>query len=157
MTSPSGPASLRELPGRYFRRAAWPTVVAVGGLAAYSQVTSGAAQAVAVLIGGAMVIGFFGVDLLAMRVSARWDPAATFLLVMVEYLVKIVLLAIALVAIGQQDAVEGRWVGISIGVAATVFLAALVVAYLRVPTFVVDPQDSGPPAAGGTSTPADET
>ena len=100
--------------------------------------------AAAVLLGGVVVLVFFGIDLLAMRVSAGWDPAATFLLVMVEYLGKIIGLAVLFAALREQDTLPLRPVGIGIAVAATVFLAALVVAYLRIPTFVVEPTDPDP-------------
>jgi hypothetical protein len=76
-----------------------------------------------------------------MRISASWEPTLTFLLVMVEYLIKIVGLALFfLVLRGSEDPpVDPWWVGIGLAVAGVVFLTGLVVAYLRIPTFVVDP------------------
>lgn len=139
---PSGrPRTSHELPGTYFRWAATPTVAAVGVAALATWPTVGGAEAAAVVLGGTVVLVFFGIDLLAMRVTASWEPTATFLLVMVEYLVKIIALAVLFAAIRGQDAVPGRWVGIGIAVAGTVFLAALVVAHLRIPTFVVEPDE----------------
>lgn len=137
------PRSSRELPGTYFRWAATPTLVAVvlGALAA--AVTVGRAEAAAFVVGGVVVLAFFGIDLLAMRVSAGWEPTTTFLLVMVEYLAKIIALAVLFAAVRGQDAMPGRWVGIGIAVAGTTFLVALVVAHLRIPTFVVEPDDRG--------------
>jgi hypothetical protein len=137
----SRPRRSRELPGLYFRWAAAPTLVVTGAASLVALLTQGGAEALAIVLGGLVVLVFFGIDLLAMRVSARWEPTTTFLLVMVEYLAKIISLAVLFAAIRSQDALPGRSVGIGIGVAATVFLAALVVAYLRIPTFVVEPDD----------------
>lgn len=137
----SRPRRSGELPGLYFRWAAVPTVVVTGVAALVALLSQGGAEAVGVLLGGLVVLIFFGIDLLAMRVSARWEPTTTFLLVMVEYLAKIISLAVLFAAIRGQDALPGRSVGIGIGVAATVFLAALVAAYLKIPTFVVEPED----------------
>lgn len=108
-----------------------------------AQVTEGVAASAGVVVGAAIVLAFFGLDLLVMRITAGWDPATTFLVVMLEYLGKIIALAVALVALRGQAAVDSWWVGIGVAVAAVVFLAALVVAYLRIPTFVVEPADTG--------------
>ncbi len=143
MTQRARPASLRELPGRYFWRAAWPTLAAGFVAAVLAQVTEGVAASAGVVVGAAIVLAFFGLDLLVMRITAGWDPATTFLVVMLEYLGKIIALAVALVALRGQAAVDSWWVGIGVAVAAVVFLAALVVAYLRIPTFVVEPADTG--------------
>lgn len=142
---PTRPVSSRELPRRYFTWAAVPTVIATSVTAVAALLLHGGVEAVAVLLGGAVVLAFFGIDLLAMRVSAGWDPAATFLLVMVEYFVKIVALAFLFLGLRAQDRIPDDWVGIGLAVAATVFLAALVTAYLRIPTFVVEPE--GPTSA----------
>lgn len=140
---PGRPRTSRELPGTYFRWAATPTGAAVGFAALVTWPAVGGAEAAAVVLGGVVVLVFFGIDLLAMRVSASWEPTATFLLVMVEYLAKIIALAVFFAAIRGQDAVPGRWVGVGIAVAGTVFLGALVVAHLRIPTFVVEPDEPG--------------
>jgi ATP synthase protein I len=137
----SRPRRSRELPGLYFRWAAVPTVVVTGVAALVALLAEGGAEALGVALGGLVVLVFFGIDLLAMRVSARWEPTTTFLLVMVEYLAKIIALAVLFAAIRGQDSLPGRSVGIGIAVAATVFLAALVAAYLKIPTFVVEPED----------------
>lgn len=144
---PSHPRRSRELPGLYFRWAALPTVVATGVAAVAALLAQGGSEALGIVVGGLVVLIFFGIDLLAMRVSAGWEPTSTFLLVMVEYLAKIIALAVLFAAVRGQDALPGRSVGIGIGVAATVFLAALVVAYLKIPTFVVEPDEERP---GGT-------
>jgi ATP synthase protein I len=118
-----------------------PTLASTVAVFAVAWGLYGARAAWGAALGGAVVLVFFGIDLLAMRISAGWDPALTFLLVMVEYLIKIVALALFLVGLrgGDPAAVDPRWVGIGLAVAGVVFLSALVVAYLRVPTFVADP------------------
>ena len=137
------PASLRELPGRYFRAAAIPTVAAGVITTVLAGLTDGGSAAWGAALGVVLVLAFFGIDLLAMRVTASWDPAAAFGVVMVEYLGKIIALAILLVVLtGQSDPqqLSTRWLGIGLAVACVVFLTALVVAYLRIPTFVIEPE-----------------
>jgi ATP synthase protein I len=140
--TPQRPATLRQLPGLYFRRAALPAVAVTVGSSGVAWAVDGAAAAWGAALGGLVVLLFFGIDLLAMRVTAGWDPTLTFLLVMVEYLIKIVALALLFLVLRGADppAVEPRWVGIGLAVAGVAFLTGLVVAYLRVPTFVVDPE-----------------
>jgi hypothetical protein len=135
------PAALRDLPGQYFRRAALPTVVAGAVTSGIAGVQAGSAAGWGAVLGTGIVLVFFGIDLLAMRVSTNWEPTLTFLLVMVEYLIKIVALALLfLVLRGSDDpAVDPWWVGVGLAVAGVVFLTGLVVAYLRIPTFVVEP------------------
>lgn len=136
----TGSPTPRELPGVYYRRAAGPTVVAtaVGVLGAL--VAGDRADALGVLVGGAIVLVFFGADVVTLMLSAELDPAVTFLLVMTEYLTKIMVLAVVLVALGGQEAVDGRAVAITVGICTVVFLGFLVIAHVQVPTFVVEPE-----------------
>jgi ATP synthase protein I len=139
------PASLRELPGLYFRGAAIPTVAAGVITAVLAGLADGGAAAWGAALGVVLVLVFFGIDLLAMRVTANWEPTTTFGVVMVEYLGKIIALAILLVALSGQSEpqhVSTRWLGIGLAVGCVVFLSALVVAYLRVPTFVIEPESA---------------
>ena len=143
---PRQPVGLRELPGQYFRWAAIPTaligVVVVGAAA----VSDGRSAALGASLGLVLVLAFFGLDLLAMRLSSRWDPVATFGLVMMEYLGKIIALAILFVGLMNQatpQQISTRWVGIGLATAAVVFLAGLTLAYVKVPTFVVEPESLG--------------
>lgn len=152
MKSPQRSASLHELPGRYFWRATWPTLIATAAGAALAQAFDGGAAAAGTLVGGAIVVIFFGLDLLVMRMTAGWDPAMTFMVVMLEYLGKIVALAIVLVGLRGQEDIDPRWVGIGVAIDATVFLTALVIAHLRIPTFVVEPTAETPTKGGPAST-----
>ena len=140
---PRRPVPARELPGVYFRRASAPTVAAGVLTVAWAALVDGAAAAVGAGLGVLLVLAFFGIDLLVMRLSSHWDPIGTFGLVMAEYLGKIIALAVLFVALVNQTVpqqISTRWVGIGLAVAGVVFLAALVVAYLAVPTFVVEPE-----------------
>lgn len=136
MTSAPTP---RELPGVYYRRAAGPTVAAaaVGILVAFA--VGDRADALGVLVGAVIVLVFFGVDVVTLMVCAELDPTVTFLAVMSEYLTKILLLAVLLVALSGQDTVAGRAVAVTVGLGTVVFLTFLVIAHLQVPTFVVEP------------------
>ena len=106
------------------------------------------ADALGVLVGGAIVLGFFGVDVVTLMLSADLDPAVTFLMVMTEYLVKILVLAVLLVLLSGQDAVHGQAVALTVGLGTVVFLASLVIAHVRVPTFVVEPEGPTPDGDG---------
>lgn len=137
------PASLRELPGRYFRGAAIPTAAVGVVTTVLAGLADGGPAVLGAGLGVVVVLGFFGIDLLAMRMSANWDPVAAFGVVMSEYLGKIIALAILFAALAGQSEpqqVSTRWVGIGLAVSGVVFLTALVVAYLRVPTFVIEPE-----------------
>jgi ATP synthase protein I len=113
-------------------------VAAVGVLVA--AVAGDRADALGALVGGMIVLVFFGVDVATLKLSAELDPAVTFLLVMTEYLTKIMVLAVVLVALSRQDTVDGRAVAITVGICTVVFLVFLVTAHVRVPTFVVEPE-----------------
>lgn len=130
----------RQLPGVYYRRAAGPTVAAAAVGVLVAAVAGDRADALGVLVGGVIVLVFFGVDVLTLMLSAEFDPAVTFLLVMTEYLTKILVLAVVLVALSGQDGVDGRAVAITVGTCTVVFLTFLVIAHVRVPTFVVEPE-----------------
>jgi ATP synthase protein I len=123
-------------------------VTATGVAAVVALFAQAGPEALGIVVGGLVVLVFFGIDLLAMRVSANWEPTSTFLLVMLEYLAKIIALAVLFAAVRGQDTLPGRSVGIGIGIAATVFLAALVAAYLKIPTFVIEPDDEGSRGTG---------
>ena len=138
----------RELPAVYYRRAAGPTVAATAVGVLVAAVAGDRADALGVLVGGAIVLVFFGVDVVTLMLSADLDPAVTFLMVMTEYLTKILVLAVLLVALSGQEAVDGRAVALSVGVGTVVFLTFLVIAHVRVPTFVVEPER---PRADGDS------
>ena len=141
------PASLRELPGRYFRAAAIPTMAAGVVIVALAWFTHGGSGAWGAALGVVLVLAFFGIDLLVMRLSATWDPVAAFGAVMMEYLGKIIALAILLVALAGQaepQRLSTRWLGIGLATACVSFLTALVVAHLRVPTFVIEPESTVP-------------
>ncbi|MCU0296334.1 MAG: hypothetical protein MUD05_09815 [Candidatus Nanopelagicales bacterium] len=136
----------RELPGVYYRRAAGPTAVAVAIGVLVAAVAGDRTDALGVLVGGAIVLVFFGVDVVTLMLSADLDPAVTFLMVMTEYLTKILVLGVLLVALSGQDAVDGEALALTVGVGTVVFLTFLVIAHVRVPTFVVEP--NRPPGDG---------
>lgn len=147
MTTPPG---LRELPAVYYRRAAAPTAGLTVLGTTMGALGWGRAEALGVLVGGVIVLVFFGVDVLALVVSADWDPAIVFLLVMIEYVTKIVVLGLILIAVADQDVVNGRALALSVGLNTVVFLTFLVTAHIRVPTFVVDPTSDDGDGARGT-------
>jgi len=123
---------------------------AVGAVVA--AVAGDRADVLGVLVGGVIVLVFFGVDVVTLMVSAGLDPTVTFLLVMTEYLTKIMVLALVLVALSGQDVVDGRAVAIAVGVGTVVFLTFLVIAHVRVPTLVVEPHGSRADERNGQGT-----
>lgn len=137
------PVAAPDLPGVYFRYAAIPTSVATLAALAIGAAVAGLAGLWAGLLGGLVVVGFFGLDLLIMRLSVEWSPVATFGAVIAEYLAKLIALAVLLAAVRASTTVDAAVMGVTIGVTAVVFLSGLVVAHLRVKTFSIDPVSSG--------------
>jgi NADH:ubiquinone oxidoreductase subunit 6 (subunit J) len=145
---------MHELPGRYFRRAAPPTVITGILVTALAAWVDGFPAAAGALLGAVILLGFFGTDLLAMRMSADWEPVATFGVVMIEYIGKIVVLALIFMLLAGQpepQQISTRWLGISLAATGVVFLVGLVVAYLAVPTFGIEPEQPESSADDGHS------
>jgi hypothetical protein len=142
----SRPLSLRELPKAYFAYAAWPTLVATVGCTVVGWLAADLPGLWGGAVGGAVVVLFFGADLLVMRLSVRWSPVATFGAVITDYLVKIILMALLLAWVRAGSGVDGAVLGVSMGVCAVVFLTGLVVGYTRIPTFSIDPADDASPS-----------
>lgn len=135
--------SRRELPVVYYRRAALPTAAIVVAGTLLAAILEDRSQALGIVVGGLIVLVFFGVDVVALRMSSSWDPAVIFLLVMIVYFSKIVVLGLMLAPLRSQDVVSIEALGLSVGLGTFVFLTFLVVAHVQVPTFVVEPTEPG--------------
>ncbi|MDP9418212.1 MAG: hypothetical protein M3P48_10385 [Actinomycetota bacterium] len=121
-----------------------PTAAAVTTVALGAAVVAGWRGVLGALVGGALVVVFFAVDLLLAARTRRTPPSAVMGLAMTSYTVKIVLLGVGLVLF--KDA---GW--FSVGAFAAAVIAATVVwlgAQLR--AFVTHPPAYAEPGSGDT-------
>jgi ATP synthase protein I len=103
-------------------------------------VWQGTAAGLSALIGGAIVVGFFGARLVVMRKVTRARPQLIMLTAMVVYSVKVVLLGVAMVLLTRVDAISGPALGYTVIITAVVWLAAELRGFmkLRIPIFMTD-------------------
>lgn len=103
--------------------------VVLGGL------LTGAPAALAAALGTAMVAFFFGFGAVVLGVVARLAPAASLLVAMLTYTLKVVLLGVVFLALTRSGAVENeldpRWLGGTVIACTLVWLIAQVVASTR--------------------------
>jgi len=85
-----------------------------------------------------VVTGFFGVDLLLAKVTARLDPAVTFLAFLGEYAFKIVVLGVLLLGLRERTGFSATALGVTVGLGTVAWVVGLVVAAVRTPTYTVD-------------------
>lgn len=138
---PDGVVAPAAMTGAIVRRAGWPTVVALAGCTLVGGWARGADGLLGGLVGSLLVVAFFGLDLVVMRATARMEPVVTFGLVMLEYVGKIIALAVFLAAFASTTAFDTRVMAITLGVGTVVFLGAMAVAFARMKTYATDPED----------------
>lgn len=136
-----GPVEPGAWPAALFGFAAVPTVVVLVGCVVGSALVAGAPGARGAAIGAAVVVGFFGVDLLLARLTTELDPAVTFLAFLGEYAFKIVLLGLLLLGLRDRTGFSATALGVTVGVGTMTWVVALVVAATRVRTFTLDGSD----------------
>ena len=140
---PSGPEAA------LFRASAVPTALvgALGGVAA--TVHSGVDGLVAAIAGTLLVIGFFAAGLLVSRRTARLAPLAVMAAALITYSLQIVGLGLVLVVFHDTTLFDPTLFGVTVLVAAAVWLAAQVRAFTRVPMlYVADPGPDGAERGG---------
>nr|WP_246315934.1 ATP synthase subunit I [Kineococcus aurantiacus] len=122
------------------RRASRVTAVVALACVAVAAVWKGLPAGLSSLIGGAIVIAFFGARLVVMRKVTARNPHMIMLTAMVVYSVKIVLLGVAMLLLTRVDGISGPALGFTVIITAVVWLAAELRAFtkLRIPVFMVD-------------------
>ena len=100
----------------------------------------GSASGLSALIGGAIVVGFFGARLVVMAKVTRARPQLIMMTAMVVYSVKVVLLGVAMLLLTRVDGISGPALGFTVIITAVVWLAAELRGFmkLRIPIFMTD-------------------
>lgn len=130
-------------------RAALVATVAVGALTALlGGLTGGSSALAGVATGVAMVCLFFGLGAVILDVVAALSPAASLLVALLTYTLKVVLVGLVFVALNRsgalESAVDARWLGGTVIACTITWLAAQVVASMR----MRQPLYDLPPATG---------
>ncbi len=132
------PVEPGRVPYYLFRRAAGPAFVAALGCVVVAAVWSGIDGALGAFLGAVVVLVFYGSDLVVLRIAERREPSSLMPLMMTEYVMKVVLLALLFVVIWNTTAFSVRAMASTVVVATVVWVAALAVSAARVATFSVD-------------------
>ncbi len=137
-------------------RPALLVTLGIGAAAAtLAAVVAGSAGLTGALIGTAMVAVFFGFGAVVLDVVARLAPAASLLIALLTYTLKVVLVGLVFVGLhrsgAMESAVDARWLGGTVIAATFGWLAAQVVASMRARVPLYDlPADSDATPSGGT-------
>jgi ATP synthase protein I len=155
-TTRSGPRS--GAVGPVVRVALGATLVLGVAATVLGAVTGGAAAALGAVIGTVMVCVFFATGAYVLDVVAALAPAASLLVALLTYTLKVVLIGLVFVALNRsgllEDSVDARWLGGTVIAGTLTWLAAQVVASTRVRIPVYELGDSkrseeGLPEASG--------
>lgn len=100
----------------------------------------GSASGLSALIGGAIVVGFFGARLVVMRKVTRSNPHLIMMTALVLYTVKVLVLGVAMMLMIRVDGISGPALGLTVIVTAVAWLAAEVRGFMtmRIPIFMTD-------------------
>lgn len=141
--SRSKPIAPRDLPYILFSRAAIPAVVAAGCCVVVAAVWLGWAGLVGSLVGAAIVVGFYVADLLTLRLAEMVDGQALMPLMLTQYMIKVIVLAMLLVILWDTTAFDMEAMAVTVAIATIVWTVALAVTAARAATFVVDVTSEG--------------
>jgi ATP synthase protein I len=130
------------------RRAGALTAAAAAVMVAVSAALAGVKGVYGALIGIAIVTAFFGLSVLVVGWAARISPQAMMVAAMVTYLVKIIALAVVVIALNHMAAFSDRALGLTAIACILVWCAAQAVFAIRVKMLYVEPdQQPRQPAA----------
>lgn len=140
VTSSAAGVEAEQAFGILLRRASLVTGIAAVVCVVVAAVWQGLGSGVSALIGGAIVIGFFGARLVVMRKVARSNPHMIMVTALLVYTVKVVLLGIAMVLLTRVDGISGPALGFTVIITAVVWLAVEVRGFmkLRIPVFMTN-------------------
>ncbi|HET6626449.1 MAG TPA: hypothetical protein VFG63_08660 [Nocardioidaceae bacterium] len=126
-------------------------LVATGaaGLAAVllAAVVSGSAAILGAVIATLMVCFFFGLGAMVLQVVARLAPAASLLIALLTYTLKVLLIGLVFVTLNASGAldetVDPRWLGVTVIVCTMVWLVVQIVfsARVRQPLYDLPPEE----------------
>ena len=133
------PPQAADLYGVMLRRAArWAVGVGVVcvvllSVSAGREALGGAAR------GLTIVVGFFAIDVLVVTVMRRAAPELTVFAVLVEYGVKVVVLAVFLWALHDNPSIDLHALAVTVVVTTVTWVVALTAEAMRSRSFVLDP------------------
>jgi ATP synthase protein I len=102
-------------------------------------IASGWSGFVGAAIGLALVLVFFGTDLVVVAVSRSWSPQVLTAVVLGEYVIKIVVLAGFIWWLDTRTAVDLHAVAVTVVVTTVAWVIALTVVAFRARSFTIDP------------------
>ncbi len=121
-----------------------PTAAVVAVVTAIAAVVAGWHGVVGALVGGAVVVVFFALDLVLAACTRRTAPSAVMGLAMLSYTVKILLLGVGLVVFKNAGWFSVGAFAAAVIAATVVWLGAQVRAFIVRPMVYVDPGDNAP-------------
>lgn len=140
VTSSAAGVEAEQAFGILLRRASLVTGIAAVVCVVVAAVWQGLGAGASALVGGAIVIGFFGARLVVMRRVARSNPHMIMITALVVYTVKVVLLGVAMVLLSRVDGISGPALGFTVIITAVVWLAAELRGFvtMRIPVFITN-------------------
>lgn len=144
MTTSTAP--LRRTP-RVLRAAALWVLATTAVLALAGAGTSGGPAALGAVVGGVMVLVFFGFGAGFVGLAARWAPQSALLVALLTYTLQVVFVALVFVALREsgvlEDDLSPEWLAAALIVGTFAWMAGQVVATLRTP---IEPFEPSVPA-----------
>jgi ATP synthase protein I len=130
---------MQEHDARILRGAAVPTAAVAVPLVVVAGLVEGGKGALGAALGVALVAVFFTVGVLALGWAAKIHPVALMNVAIATYVVKAFALLLVLVSLGDTTLFDRRVFGLSILVAAVVWMAGEVWAFTRLKILYVEP------------------
>jgi ATP synthase protein I len=130
---------MQEHDARVLRGAAVPTAIVAPPIVLVATVLAGAKGALGAVAGVVLVAVFFTVGVVVLGWAAKINPVALMNVAIVTYLVKVGALLLILLAFGDTTLFDRRAFGLSILVAAIVWMAGEVWAFSRLKILYVEP------------------
>jgi len=124
---------------RIIRGAAVPTAVVAVPLVVIAGLLEGAKGAVGAALGVILVAAFFTAGVVVLGWAAKINPVAMMNVAIATYVVKALALLLVLVSLGDTTLFDRRAFGLSILVAAVVWMAGEVWAFSRLKILYVEP------------------
>ena len=156
--TPRGPGSSPGIADRVVRRAVLATLVLGVVLAVVAAVVGGTPAVLGVLIGTALVGGFFGLGTVVLIWVTRVSPSASLLVGLLTYTLQVVVLALAFVGLQAsgllESSIDPAWLGGTVIAGTFVWLAIQVTLTLRTRQLYYDLPSSQSPTEG-SGTPSD--
>jgi hypothetical protein len=124
------------------RSAPWAAAAGLACVVGYL-IFDGPDAAGAALFGVALVAGFFGIDVLVLRLTRNAQAAVTAAALMAEYVVKVVVLAALLWGLNESTDLDLQATAVSVVITTIAGVVAVTMAAIRARSFYFDFPDRG--------------